>query len=73
MIAATGDTTIPDDMLNSAGTNFVTEYYWNLMRITDGEPIMTSLWNGNIPSRLKGVTSGREYEINFTDKIIRAL
>lgn len=73
MIATTGDTTIPDDMLNSTGTNFVTEYYWNLMRITGGEPVMTSLWNGNIPSRLKGVASGKEYEIDFTNKVIRAL
>ena len=73
LIATTGDTVIPDDILNSTGTNFVTEYYWNLMRIAGGEPVMTSLQNGDVPSRLKGVASGKEYEIDFTNKVIRAL
>ena len=70
MISNSSSTTIPDDLLNSSGTNFVTEYYWQIMRLTGGEPVMTIQWNNNIPSKFKGINSGREYSIDFSTKTI---
>lgn len=70
MISNSSSTTIPDDLLNSSGTNFVTEYYWQIMRLTGGEPVMTIQWNNNIPSKFKGISSGREYSIDFSTKTI---
>lgn len=73
MISNSSSTTIPDDLLNSSGTNFVTEYYWQIMRLTGGEPIMTTQWNNNIPYKFKGISSGREYSIDFSTKTITPL
>ena len=73
MISNGSSTIIPDDLLNSSGTNFITEYYWQIMRLTGGEPIMTIQWNGNIPHKFKGISSGREYSIDFSTKTITPL
>ena len=70
MISNTGVTTIPDDLLNNTQTNFVTEYYWNLMRLTGGEPIVTTQWDDNIPIKLKGISSNKEFAIDFANKTI---
>lgn len=70
MVSNNNTTIIPDDLLNSSGTNFITEYYWQIIRLTGGEPIMTIQWDGNTPYKFKGINSNREYTINFTNKTI---
>ena len=70
MISSNSVTTIPDELLNESKTNFFADWYWNIMRITGGEPIMTIQWENNIPYKIKGIVSGKIYVINFNTKTI---
>ena len=70
MISSNSVTTLPDELLNESKTNFFADWYWNIVRITGGEPIMTIQWNNNIPYRIKGIVSGKTYVINFDNKTI---
>lgn len=70
MVSTNSETIIPDELLNESGTNFFADWYWNVMRITGGEPIMTTQWVDNIPYKFKGVVSGKTYIIDFNTKKI---
>jgi len=70
IVNSNGTTTIPDELINDSGTNFITEYYWNYMRLTGGEPIVTTTWNGHIPLKFKGLLNGKTYSIDYTTKTI---
>ena len=70
MISSNSVTEIPDELLNESRTNFFADWYWIVMRITGGEPIMTTQWNNNIPYKFKGMVSGKIYIIDFINKII---
>lgn len=70
MVSRNSVTTIPDDLLNESKTMFVTEYYWNIMRITGGEPFVTVQWNGNVPYKFKGILNNEVFVIDFTNKTI---
>lgn len=70
MVSRNSVTTIPDDLLNESKTMFVTEYYWNIMRITGGEPFVTVQWNGNIPYKFKGILNNEIFVIDFINKTI---
>lgn len=70
MVSRNSVTTIPDDLLNESKTNFVTEYYWNIMRITGGEAFVTVQWNDNIPYKFRGILNNEVFIIDFTNKII---
>ena len=70
MISNNSVTTIPEELLNTSKTNFITDYYWNLVRITGGEPVITIQWNNNIPSRIKGLLNGKEFAVDFTTRTI---
>lgn len=72
MISSSSETTIPQDLLNESGTNFINEYYWQICRITGGEPIKTLQWNDNgAPSRIQGMANKKEFTIDYiTRKII---
>ena len=70
MISSNSTTIIPDELLDSSGNNFFADHYWNVMRITGGEPIMTTQWQNNIPYKFKGIVNGKTFIINFTNKTI---
>ena len=70
MISSNSVTVIPDDLLNENKTNFFTDWYWNAMRLTGGEPIMTIQWQNNIPYKFKGMVNGKIYRIDFNNKTI---
>ena len=71
MVSNNSVTIIPDELLNENKTNFITEYYWNIIRITGGEPIVTTVWNGNIPHKFKGLLNGTTFVIDFPSKTIK--
>lgn len=70
MISSNSTTTIPDELLNDSKNNFFADWYWIVMRITGGEPIMTTQWQNNIPYKFKGMVNGKIYTINFNNKTI---
>lgn len=70
MINSSGTTVIPDELLNDSGDNFITDYYWNLMKITGGEPIKTTNWVNNKPNKFIGTINQNSYTIDFSNKII---
>lgn len=70
MVSNNSVTNIPDELLNENKTSFVTEYYWNMMRITGGEPFVTTQWNGNIPYKFKGILNNKTFVIDFANKKI---
>ena len=70
MISSNSVTTIPDELLNESKNNFFADWYWSVMRITGGEPIMTTQWQNNIPYKFKGMVNGKIYTINFNNKTI---
>ncbi len=71
MISSSSVTTIPNDLLNDAGTNFINEYYWQICRLTGGEPVKTLQWNDTgAPSRIQGMASKKEFTIDYTNKKI---
>lgn len=71
MISSNSTTTIPDELLNENKTNFFADWYWSVMRITGGEPIITIQWVNNIPYKLKGIVNNKVYIIDFTDRTIK--
>lgn len=70
IISNNSTTTIPDELLNESQTSFFTDYYWNFMRLTGGEPIRTTQWANNIPQKLVGISSGLSFVIDFSNKTI---
>lgn len=71
MISSSSETTIPEDLLNESKTNFINEYYWQICRITGGEPIKTSQWDSNgAPSRFQGMATKKEFTIDYNTRKI---
>ena len=71
MISSTSETTIPEDLLNESKTNFINEYYWQICRITGGEPIKTLQWDSNgAPSRFQGMATKKEFTIDYNTRKI---
>lgn len=70
IISNNSTTTIPDELLNESQTSFFTDYYWNFMRLTGGEPIRTTQWANNIPQKFVGISSGLSFVIDFSNKTI---
>lgn len=71
MISSNSTTIIPDELLNESKNNFFADWYWNVMRITGGEPIMTTQWKNNIPYKFKGIVNNKIYIIDFSNKTIK--
>ncbi len=70
MISSNSVTNIPDELLSENKTTFFADWYWIVMRITGGEPIMTIQWENNIPYKIKGIVNNKIYIVNFNDKTI---
>lgn len=70
IISTNSTTTIPDELLNESQNSFFTDYYWNFMRLTGGEPIRTTQWADNIPQKFVGISSGLSFVIDFSNKTI---
>mgnify|MGYP006991698181 CR=1 FL=1 len=70
MISTNSTTYIPEELLNEGKNNFFSDYYWNIMRLNGGEPIITIQWENNIPYRIKGVSSEKTFKISFINRTI---
>ena len=72
MISSIGETSIPDEFLNSSKNNFFVDYYWKYAFLTGGVPIKTITWDSsNRPSILCPIyDNSQTYKIDFANKKI---